>query len=517
MNTRSNLRSLLNTAFGLLATCFFVSCSWVEEHRPDHIRSSMIEISVASEELTKATPTDSESAINSLYIYAFQGDKNVGFLQRSNVVPGEPFYMDLQLPEKGTHSVDFFLVANAEEMDYLGQYHTFTESTTRSQLLDLKYSGLHSSSHEPIYLPMYAQLMAQSINVENILGDSNAAAGHEGHVVLNQKLVFELSRSLAKISLFAATEAGNSQTPQILSVSMLAEGTRQFSYLFPQEDAVLNAIASRPNDRSLFVGPANVTRQVVKGTTEQADPANYNAIFTDAYLPEVTYGSASWNMSSGNSREVVLHVRFSPVQNGATQNAYVYMPPILRNTHYKVCVLIGSEGQIIVNYEVDNWEDNNTSSITFDYPTHSYLLDFVPTSLEEMGKRPAAPASMTETQPFVGYFQMSYPNNDRWIPTLTGLNASNATVRVFEGATHIEVPQSEWPIQASEKWYRIEVSPKYGKMAEDEEVRLSITYTPIGFETPEYLLINGAHDEYHWPYHGTSEQDAEYVIITLEE
>ena len=119
MNTRFNFRSLLNTAFGLLATCLFVSCSWVEELRPDEIRSSMIEISVASADLTKATPTDGESAINSLYIYAFQGDKKVGFLKRSTVVPGEPFYMDLQLPEKGTHSVDFFLVANAEEMDYL--------------------------------------------------------------------------------------------------------------------------------------------------------------------------------------------------------------------------------------------------------------------------------------------------------------------------------------------------------------------------------------------------------------
>ncbi len=517
MNTRFNFRSLLNTAFGLLATCLFVSCSWVEELRPDEIRSSMIEISVASADLTKATPTDGESAINSLYVYAFQGDKKVGFLQRSSVVPGEPFYMDLQLPEKGTHSVDFFLVANAEEMDYLGQYITLSETTSRAQLLDLKFSGLDANPHDPVYLPMYAQLLAQSINVENILGDANVAAGHEGHVVLNQKLMFELSRSLAKISLYAASETGNAHTPQIVSVDMLADGTRQFSYLFPQEDAVLNAITSRPNDRSLFVGLANVTRQVTKGSSEQADPANYNTIFGNAYLPEVTYGSEPWNLSSGNNREVVLHVRFTPEQGGAVQNAYIYMPPIVRNTHYKVCILIGAEGQIIVNYEVDNWIDNNTSSITFDYPTHSYLLDFVPASIEEMGRKPVAPASMTETQPFVGYFQMSYPQNDRWVPTLTGLNASNATVRVFEDATHIEVPQSEWPIQASEKWYRIEVSPKYGKMTEDEEVRLSITYTPIGFETPEYLLINGAHDEYHWPYHGTSEQDAEYVIITLEE
>jgi hypothetical protein len=53
------------------------------------------------------------------------------------------------------------------------------------------------------------------------------------------------------------------------------------------------------------------------------------------------------------------------------------------------------------------------------------------------------------------------------------------------------------------------------KLTTGDEVRLAITYQASGFDTIEYMLINGSHGEYYWPYSGTTTQDANYVIITM--
>ena len=98
-----------------------------------------------------------------------------------------------------------------------------------------------------------------------------------------------------------------------------------------------------------------------------------------------------------------------------------------------------------------------------------------------------------------------------------GPHAGNCEVRVYEvdGLTLDEVPEDEWPIDASEKWYKIVVTPDPIRVDTGDEVKLAITYKAAGFETIEYMLINGSYQEYYWPYNGTSAQDANYVIITM--
>ena len=193
------------------------------------------------------------------------------------------------------------------------------------------------------------------------------------------------------------------------------------------------------------------------------------------------------------------------------------MPQIKRNTHYKVCILISAEGQLIINYEVMPWEDNVISDIHFDYPTHSYLREDIPVTESDLVNKPSQPAQMSEIKPFEGYFQMRYPSNDSWTPTVMGPLAGNCTVLVFEqdGLAEKEIPEEQWPIEASEKWYRIEVTPDPSKIDVGDEVKLAVTYRATGFEMIEYMLINGSYQEYYWPYAGESQQDANYVIITM--
>ena len=48
-----------------------------------------------------------------------------------------------------------------------------------------------------------------------------------------------------------------------------------------------------------------------------------------------------------------------------------------------------------------------------------------------------------------------------------------------------------------------------------DEVNLAISYRAAGFEKNEFMMINGTDQSFYWPYAGTSQQDTDYVIITM--
>lgn len=491
--------TILSAITLLAASLMSVSCLEKEDVAID-MQSVMIELSVSAGTMTKATPTASESAVNSLRIYAFYGERLAGYLSRGTVVEGDPFYMDLELPASGTHYVHFYAVANEAQMALENGVVTLSENMTRRQLESIRFTGLTSGDA----LPMYC-IQTEAINVDEIKASANTENGHEGHFILADQIGLNLSRSLAKISLYAAKTEGASTVPQILETKILAAGTRTYSYLFPQSSETLSAVTSRPNDRTILSTSVSVNAEVAKGSDQAKDASNYDLVLADAYLPEV------------NSEDVVLRVEYAMTAGGEVRTGFVYMPQIKRNTHYKVCLLISAEGQLIINYEVLPWEDNAMSDIHFDYPTHSYLREAIPVTDTDLAVKPSKPAQMSEGKPFEGYFQMTYPSNDSWIPTLMGPQAGNCTVKVFEidGSVVKEIPEGQWPIGASEKWYKITVAPDPMKVVAGEEVRLAVTYRAAGFETIEYMLINGSYQEYYWPYAGSTQQDANYVIITM--
>lgn len=505
----------IKTALAIIAAVLTTGCIFEKMDMPEDLQDVMILLNVSTDGMqTKATPDESESAINTLHIYAFWNGTPAGYIVRQATQQDEHFLMDLQLPamvsggtdEQNTHSVEFYLVANAASMTYENNPVSLSENTTKAELEALKFTGIAQNSPLPLYCKKTEQLNVAAYT-------SNEADGHKGHMLLNQKASFSLSRSLAKISVYGAKPEGVSTSPRILGVNMLQGGTREYSYLFEQTDDVLNAVPSRANNHMLLSTPVQVGE--INGAV--GDPASYTEVMTTPfYLPEVTYGSDSWNVSSGNERAVVLHIEYALSDGGDSRSALVYMPRIYRNHHYKVLCLISSidEGQIIINLEVADWEDHTINNFVFDYPTHSYLRASVPTSDAEVAQKPTSAATMSETSSFVGYFQMTAPDSDKWRPTLLGNHASEADVKVYErssGNTYTEVPQDMWPMSASSSWYKIEVVPKTG-FTIGETVNLAITYsTTVGFTTSEYLLINGSSGEYYWP--GSS--DANFVTITM--
>lgn len=493
-----------------------VSCL-LEKDMPTQDRQSvLIEMSVTGS-MTKAAvyedATESEKVINSLRIYAFYGNRLAGYATRQSTSLGEPFYMDLELPESGKHDVDFYLIANEGQMKSDGAAVQLSENMTREQLEAVKFTGLADSQS----LPMYCR-QTEEIDVDAVSASANQVEGHEGHFILDRKITFSLSRSLAKLSVYAAKANASADDHEILSVNLLQGGTRLYSYLFPQADTELNAIPSAAADRELLGASVKVGKSVAKGSSDVQDPDKYDAVVVGAYLPEVAYGSSKWDVSSGEDRAAVLHIEYALGGTQQLRNGYVYLPRIERNGHIKVCVLINAEGQISITYQVADWEWEEDAMLDwfFDYPTHSYLRHNLPMIEEDLHQVPTSAPTMSETAPFIGYFQMTYPSNDTWKPTLWGPNSSNCSVKVYMIPTDapeelVFSSESPTPISVSENWFRIEVYPNVGRFQENDKVKFSITYTPSGLEEAEYLLINGSHGNYYWP----GSEDANYVIITM--
>lgn len=521
---RSINNKFRNAALCILAAMLSVSCLLEKEGPSVEMQGVMIQMSVSAPGMTKAEyedPTAAEKTINTLRVYAFYGDRLAGYTSRTSTAPGDPFYMDLELPADGIHEVDFYLIANEAEMRLENGVVQLSENMTKSQLESLVFTGL---VHRNV-LPMYCRKLAVKVNVDAVLPESNTEEGHEGHFVLAEPVSFTLERSVAKLSVYAAKTEGATADPEILSVDLLAKGTRQYSFLFEQQDAALDAVESLNNNRELVSSKVVIGNSVVKGSAEAGDPSNYTVVVDGIYLPEVREGLAyddpsyTWNTFTGaaedEARAAVLYVRYSMGEGQDIRHAYIYLPRVERNHHIQICILINAEGQIIINYKVADWDWDTDKMMNwfFDYPTHTYIWHAIPQDEEDLHAKPGIPATMSASVAFKGYFKMTYPDNDKWTPTLEGLHASHCEVVVFNDRTGDKVfdSASPAPLPVSEDWFRIEVTPKSGYMDPDDQVNLAITYTPSGMTETEYLLINGSHPEFFWE-NSTSEN---YITITM--
>lgn len=504
---QKTINIMTKTALAIIAAVLATGCFFEKMEMPKDLQNVLIQINVSADDmLTKAAPTESESAINTLHVYAFQGDALVGYYHREATAADEHFYMDLTLPETGTHSVDFYLVANAASMMLHNDPVSLGSEMTRAGLEALKYSRIAAGSP----LPMYCK-QTETINVDDISRTANTEEGHENHLLLVQQVDFSLSRSLAKLSVYGAKPAGATTSPEIIFVTMLSAGTREYSYLFPQTDDVLNTVPSLANDRILLAEGSSVALEELTGDGSAADHYTPVAV-VPTYISEVAVGGnlSEW-MTLVNDRQLALKLEYVLNPSGAVKTGFVYMPRIERNTHYKVCILVSEEdeGRIHITYEVADWEEHAMPGYTFTYPSHSYLRDHVPTSSDDTAD-PSYAAEMSLTSPFVGYFQMTAPANDEWQPTLIGDHASDADIKIYDYDTDDEILQSTWPIEASSKWYKVVVIP-HNDMAVGNTVDLAITYQPDLITSSEYLLINGSSGNYYWP----GSTDANFVTITM--
>ena len=491
---------IIKAALAIVLTAVAGGCVTDKLDSPKNLRSVMLQVDIETGEMTKATPSDAESGINSVRIYAFRADGvQAGHFYRANA-SANPIVMDMVLPETGRHNVKFYVFVNEASIQFTDGF-AFTETMTQAQLMAAKIHNVNASYGLHIYCER-----TEEINVDEVSQNPNTGTGHLGHFYLTQKVTFSLIRPMAKLSVYAAmVDGGVPGSIKVESLGYQHNGTREYNYLLPQTADVLASVPLRNSGREMLANAVTLKKTVDKTDLTAVDaPENYELLVADQYLGETESGSDDWTAKISD-RQAVIQVKYSV--GGEIKLGHVYLPAVVRNNHYKVLILINSEGQILINYTIADWEDADVTQLTFDYPTHSYIR--VAADTDDV---PSAAAEMSETKPFTGYFKMSYPENEKWTPVLvSGSQECDLTVTKFGESTPLTPP-----ISVSEFWYKIEVKPKSGSSLQPgDEVELAITYAPNYLDGVfDYLMINGSQGHPYWPT-APEKHDPNKVIITV--
>lgn len=464
---------IIKAALAVFAAFLATGCIFEKMAMPEDLQSVLIQVNVSSGDMkTKADPTTeeataTEAAINTIRIYAFHNGRLSGHYYGENV-SDESILMDLEIPA-GTPSVDFYVIANEANMRNGNSAVAISNRLTAAELENLTFT----SFDEDAPLPMYCK-EEKTINVPEIINSTvNEEDGHQGHLILPDKVTFMLERPMAKIAFYAASKSG-SVTPIIEEVSVYAKGTREYMYLFEQQQSTLLNIPVGDENKILHNSPLTVDKVLTDGNRDNVNA--YTEVSKSSYLSEIPFGSDKWD-EHNSYNSVVLHVRYRLKEGGEISDNYIYMPPIIRNHFYKVLCLISPEGGITVDYLVSDWEKVDEWNLNYEYPTYE-----VETPSSE------TQATMyydngTENGAFCLDFKMTAPASQKWTPTIQA-DAADYAVKVYKGSQLVETP-----VEVSDDLYTIKVVPLKSENI-GKEVKFIITYNPIWSLHSELLLIN---------------------------
>lgn len=473
---------VIKAALALFAAFLATGCIFEKMDRPEKLQSVLIQVNVSADNMqTKADPTASETAINTIRIYAFYEGNLSGHFYRATA-SSEPIVMDLQLPLSGTHSVDFYVVANETQMTPANGTAALSENTTIAELEDFRFQSFSSDG----CLPMYYK-GEQSINVDNLSDEKSTISGHEGHDYFVQQVEVALTRSVAKVSFYAATETGAAAGVYINEIIMQSEGTRQYGYLLPQTEAVLKEIPAKGSNDVVFISsPVAIT-----GTTSSYD--DYMPVFENEYLFEVPVGVASWD---GYDPYINNYVKFDVEYTGG--EGRINMPPIERNTHYKIYASFSSEGSIRVDCIVADWEDTPNWTLDFAHPTYQNPV-LKTGDHNNTGGEAVMYYTGTEEGAFSVDFKMTAPSGQKWTPTFEGLS-TDYKIKVYDNRGE----EVSVPVTASESLYTIKIIPMKPENI-NKTVKFGITYIPTWATAAEFLQINGSAGSLAWTTSGSNE------------
>ena len=472
---------------------------------------------------TDGTPTDAESAIHTLRVYAFVDGQAAGHFYTADYAALEDaagtasgaakhFLMDIKMYSLGSREVDFYVIANEEAMATAGSAPAgFDENTTEDELNGFTFTSLNLCNGMAFGLPMCCK-KTETINFA--IDDENnpqTAPGHEGHTLLAQKLSFELERPVGKIGVFAAKPIGEKGMLTVTGLSVTR--SRFVNYLMlpaDLEDAYDNE-GSAADPRDLTTVEGSVTAEVASGET---DASEYTPVQAEAYYPfENPWGSGSWSLP-GDARGNILTISYKYDSDSQERTGTVYLPPIVRNTYYMVCCLLSNSGKIMVNYSVADWDDAELYKLEFaapeyELPTQSYPAVAVqpPYSDHPTVHYNGDPAAQEGT--FSINFKISGPVGQVWTPTLLNATDADYQITVTQNGSPVAAPYL-----ASTDPYEITIRAlrpdNVGKTLE-----LAISYTPQWDPAgTSLLMINGSSEVgLYWPVPEGTENPTYKIVI----
>lgn len=458
------------------------------------------------------TPTDEESALHSLRIYAFSGvDDNrttVGHLYLTDGLnTSGSFLMDLKIKAEPTEqTLRFYAVANEGAMSTPGNEKTLEESTSETELKNFTFTLLKTPTSDN-GLPMFAtqEVTVHTDKASLQTQDNN----HEGHFTLTEKVKFELERPVGKLGFFAAKVEGENEILTVTGAKILKEGTRMMNYLFPQTDEVLKKIVSKTSEIDLTVTGGNVKNTLSENISEadRKNPANYTPLLDVPFYPfETPWGSTSWN-TPGDEKGAVLQIDYKFGEK--TNTGFVYLPRIERNHYYAICCLMRNSGKITVEYVVADWDDGGNYELDFAYPTYVNPIQPIKEGDFSLPTVYYNPDPDSDEGTFKAYFELTAPEGQEWQPTLLNATPADYEITVYQSEQGIQ-KKVEPPYVASSSEYVIKIRALKPENV-GRTVELGIGYIPRWDPGAMSLLqINGTSGDTKWP----GSDDPEKIVIS---
>ena len=425
-----------------------------------------VTMNIAAEEgvpLSDAAVGD-DSAIRTLWVYAFRGNTQIGSHRIGDVPTSYPdgtirFLMDLELPSYSDPcEVTFYLAANAEEFynsANSGQpsgSSFFGPAMSRPALDAYTFERIHSGTGIPRAIPM-------SLRATRTLDPSrvtvNTAPGHADHYLLTDPLEFSLQRCVGRVEMLFARESGAPEpfTLDIHSVTMAPAGLCDWGYAFPVDRSLLEQIPHTTTSPFYVVGSESGDPIRVEAEAAREERDSYVDLTSGRryYCYENPFGSPSAD-EAGDARGYELRIVYS-INGGGKSVKSVYLPATERNTRYRVWCCVPYDGLIYVNYVVEEWIDTGDVDLSFDYPEYEFkpYTESDYTTETHYAADGSADGSVR--------FSFMMRKGISWMPSLQG-DAGAYRVNVYPfGAP------GTWdgnPIAPGDTWYTIEVRPLHG-------------------------------------------------------
>ncbi len=522
-------------------------------------KMATIQLSVGQRTVTETdgTPTDAESKLYTLRVYAFVGERLAGHYFTDNVTlesGKHTFYMDLKLYSAGKQMVDFYVVANEGAMNlHLPSsptaVSTLEENTSKNDLKNIWFNNYLKDNLETKGLPMYYRTDkddSQNPPVELDFTDlkeetAPAGSGHEGHRLLNKTVAFELERPTGKIGIFFALAEGESGTlgVTVKRLTVLAQGMQARNYLMPQSEATLKGIldGGRDIDIAAVEGPIwDLKKLSVDATPEERrKPENYTPIMAEPFYPFENPWSngGAWDIpgtdSDGRGHGFAIRIVYDI--DGTEHSHTVYLPQIERNRYYAICCLLRNNGQTAFSYSVADWATPTGSEYTdgeyhieYNYPTYDNPIrpeNGTSLGTNEKYPQPTVWYNSDETSEAGTYtfrFSITGPAGQKWSPVrLDRGSETYFEIKVYQLADDnvTKVWKGSDECIASPKPYYIVIRAKQHDNVDTPEkqgTRLNLgisydrTWHPDG---SKLLLINGLTHKLSWE----GSLVAEYVVI----
>ncbi len=399
-----------------------------------------------------------ETAIKDLRVYAYTNDGENGamvlrgYFHAQDVdaaaTATKPLLMDIKVPfeEYGTtKQVYFMAVANAGGMT--GTDGIIINSIGRDpqtgalvlpktfgfgEFADIRYSVADQTFQNG--MPMYCQTDAAVTVDLSAEGTPNTEPGHNGHTKLPVTVNLDMTRSLAKIEVYAAEaaaettgkEATTTTSVTITGVSLANVPASGNLFTAPAADASITYATFKDAEgketaySTSFLKAGTVSKKVNnKVDTDIKNPDNYTLVSNAYYLAENNQGDeATYDFGATDyaTQATVLKIDYSLDGGKTSKPGYVKMPQIKRNTWYKVLARIQANGKAEIKVVAVSW-DFNKEKISFE--------DIVSmTGNPNWGEGSTATTTyqfgLAADQTATCKFNLQTPKNGTWYATIEG-------------------------------------------------------------------------------------------------